>query len=205
MCHLWLSDHVHPHVQPAFPVLDNNTLWHGLPGCLFLSLFIAFCCGICCTAFVVMVITAALLRLSGPATWGSIWRSNCLRAPWLGIRVAGFYDDHKSGNIALEEAVVPGQTLPVLGELEQLVIDAKGGAIDRIYITLPMRYEKRIHELVTALSDTTCSVLLVPYIFTFNLLHSRASALNGIPLISIFDTPMLCVNQTGGRYCSSQA
>ena len=57
-----------------------------------------------------------------------------------------------------------------------------------------MRYEKRIHELVTALSDTTCSVLLVPDVFTFKLLHSRASELNGIPLISIFDTPMLGVN-----------
>ena len=34
-------------------------------------------------------------------------------------------------------------------------------------------------------------MLLVPDVFTFNLLHSRASELNGIPLISIFDTPML--------------
>ena len=105
---------------------------------------------------------------------------------WLGINVLGFYDDKKSGIIDVDNF-----NYPVLGKLEQLINDAKGGSIDRIYITLPMRYEKRIHELVTALSDTTCSVLLVPDVFTFNLLHSRASELNGIPLISIFDTPML--------------
>ncbi|MFN4318383.1 undecaprenyl-phosphate glucose phosphotransferase [Acinetobacter parvus] len=105
---------------------------------------------------------------------------------WLGINVLGFYDDKKSGIIDVDNF-----NFPVLGKLEQLINDAKGGSIDRIYITLPMRYEKRIHELVTALSDTTCSVLLVPDVFTFNLLHSRASELNGIPLISIFDTPML--------------
>ncbi len=105
---------------------------------------------------------------------------------WLGINVLGFYDDKKSGIIDIANSA-----FPIFGELDQLIIDAKGGAIDRIYITLPMRYEKRIHELVTALSDTTCSVLLVPDVFTFNLLHSRASELNGILLISIFDTPML--------------
>ncbi|HGO5397146.1 TPA: undecaprenyl-phosphate glucose phosphotransferase [Klebsiella michiganensis] len=105
---------------------------------------------------------------------------------WLGINVLGFYDDKKSGIIDIANSA-----FPIFGELDQLIIDAKGGAIDRIYITLPMRYEKRIHELVTALSDTTCSVLLVPDVFTFNLLLSRASELNGIPLISIFDTPML--------------
>lgn len=110
-------------------------------------------------------------------------------AQWLGIHVLGFYDDKKSGSVGIDQ-----KSVPILGELEQLVCDAKGGKIDRIYITLPMRYEKRIHELVTALSDTTCSVLLVPDVFTFKLLHSRASELNGIPLISIFDTPMLGVN-----------
>lgn len=108
---------------------------------------------------------------------------------WLGINVLGFYDDKKSGSIDVDSF-----NFPVLGKLEQLINDAKNGSIDRIYITLPMRYEKRIHELVTALSDTTCSVLLVPDVFTFNLLHSRASELNGIPLISIFDTPMLGVS-----------
>lgn len=130
----------------------------------------------------------------GAGYLGQHLATQLLATPWLGIRIVGFYDDHKSGSICLDETANLDEVIPVLGELEQLVIDAKGGAIDKIYITLPMRCEKRIHELVTELSDTTCSVLLVPDVFTFNLLHSRSSELNGIPFISIFDTPMLGVS-----------
>ncbi len=106
-------------------------------------------------------------------------------SPWLGIRVAGFYDDVVHGEVKVNQG-----TVKVLGELEQLVGDAKGGRLDRIYIALPMAQDKRIKYLVSQLSDTTCSVLLIPDIFTFNLLHARSIDVNGIPLISIFDTPL---------------
>lgn len=125
----------------------------------------------------------------GKTTLGVYLAEQLKLSPWLGICVVGFYDDNE-----IDAAEINGDVIPVLGELEQLVIDAKGGGIDRIYITLPMRYEKRIRDLVTELSDTTCSVLFVPDVFTFNLLHSRSFEVNGIPLISIFDTPMVGVN-----------
>lgn len=179
---------------PSFPSFSATILWPW-----FISVFMAF--------GIYRFLLRRLLRyirsrgynsrmaaIVGAGYLGQHLARQLLQAPWLGIRVAGFYDDHKSGDIGLDEHNPAGRSIPVLGELEQLIIDAKGGAIDRIYITLPMRYEKRIHELVTALSDTTCSVLLVPDIFTFNLLHSRSFELNGIPLISIFDTPMLGVS-----------
>jgi putative colanic acid biosynthesis UDP-glucose lipid carrier transferase len=116
-------------------------------------------------------------------------------APWLGIHVVGFYDDKATGSCNVNDIQIP-----VLGELEQLIADAKGGKIDRIYITLPMRYEERIRYIVTELSDTTCSVLLVPDVFTFNLLNSRSQEINGIPLISIFDTPMIGFNAFVKRF-----
>ncbi|WP_460881854.1 undecaprenyl-phosphate glucose phosphotransferase [Pseudaeromonas pectinilytica] len=108
---------------------------------------------------------------------------------WLGIKVLGFYDDLGEGH-----RMIGTEPLPVLGELEQLVNDARAGVLDRIYIALPMNQEKRIRYLISELSDTTCSVLLVPDVFTFNLLHSRALDVNGVPLISIFDTPMFGLN-----------
>lgn len=179
---------------PSFPLLDSKIHWQWFAGVLVSFAVYRFLLRYLLRRIRSHGYNSRTAAIVGAGYLGQHLAQQLLRAPWLGIRVAGFYDDHKSGDIALEQPVTSGQTIPVLGELEQLVLDAKGGAIDRIYITLPMRYEKRIHELVTALSDTTCSVLLVPDVFTFNLLHSRASELNGIPLISIFDTPMLGVS-----------
>jgi putative colanic acid biosynthesis UDP-glucose lipid carrier transferase len=108
-------------------------------------------------------------------------------SPWLGIHVIGFYDDtHNASPISNNEVNK--------GTLADLVNDAKSGAIDRVYIALPMSNESQIKNLVSELSDTTCSVLLIPDVFTFNLLHSRSLDINGVPLISIFDTPMVGLN-----------
>jgi len=111
------------------------------------------------------------------------------RAPWLGLNINGFYDDEVTGYVPLS-----GHEMPILGNLKKLVDDAKGQPIDRIYITLPMNQEERIQQLISELSDTTCSVLLVPDVFTFDLLHARSQEINGVPVISILDTPIDGVN-----------
>ncbi|MFR0689844.1 undecaprenyl-phosphate glucose phosphotransferase [Enterobacterales bacterium AE_CKDN230030158-1A_HGKHYDSX7] len=109
------------------------------------------------------------------------------RAPWMGLELLGFYDDER-----IEPVRLPGHRvqLGVSGNLEQLVQQARAGAFDRIYIALPMRSEERIRWLVDQLSDTTTSVYIVPDVFVFNLLHARAENIDGIPTISIFDSPM---------------
>ncbi|MCY1359638.1 UDP-glucose:undecaprenyl-phosphate glucose-1-phosphate transferase [compost metagenome] len=40
------------------------------------------------------------------------------------------------------------------------------------------------------MSDTTASVYIVPDVFIFELLHARSQNINGVPTISIFDSPM---------------
>ena len=57
-----------------------------------------------------------------------------------------------------------------------------------------MNQEESIQQLVENLSDTTCSVLLVPDVFTFDLLHARSQEINGVPVISILDTPLDGIN-----------
>lgn len=100
----------------------------------------------------------------------------------LGLKFLGFYDDNLSGNSSSETAIS--------GDLIKLVEDCKKGGIDRVYIALPMQAESRIKWLTKELSDTTASVYLVPDIFTFELLHARSETLNGIPTISIYDSPL---------------
>ncbi|MEN1226399.1 hypothetical protein AAIH20_35505, partial [Pseudomonas aeruginosa] len=50
-------------------------------------------------------------------------------------------------------------------------------------------------KLVHQLADTTCSVLLIPDVFTFNILHSRIEEMNGVPVVPLYDTPLSGVNR----------
>lgn len=59
------------------------------------------------------------------------------------------------------------------GDLDSLVKKARAGGIDTVLVTLPMRAETRIREVLKQLSDSTVSVYVVPDIFVFDLLHSR--------------------------------
>lgn len=111
---------------------------------------------------------------------------NIMATPWMGIRVIGFYDDK------LEPGHIPDNNLglPVLGSLSKLSFDAHCGEYDEVYIALPMRAEKRMKELVRDLANTSIQVQFVPDIFTFNLINSRIKDIGGIPIISVYDSPL---------------
>ena len=109
--------------------------------------------------------------------------------PWLGYRVLGFYDDRVESNT--EERRLSGEDISVNGGLEQLYQDAHDGKIDIVFITLPMRAELRMHSLINRLADTTVSAYLIPDVFSFDLLHSRLTCLQGIPALSIYDSPLV--------------
>ncbi|KQQ57275.1 undecaprenyl-phosphate glucose phosphotransferase [Pseudomonas sp. Leaf127] len=104
-------------------------------------------------------------------------------APWMGLKLLGFYDSCPQQTDLRSR----GLRVPVLGNLEQLIEDARCGRIDKVYIT---QAEPQLRELITGLSDTTASVYLIPDVFTFELLHARSESINGLPTISIFDSPM---------------
>ncbi len=109
----------------------------------------------------------------------------------MGLDLLGFFDDKHREPVRLGKSQIK---LPISGGLEALVEQARAGDIDRVYITLPMRSEARIKWLVNQLSDTTASVYIVPDIFVFELLHARSQNINGVPTISIFDSPMTGAN-----------
>ncbi|MEZ6135649.1 MAG: undecaprenyl-phosphate glucose phosphotransferase [Pirellulaceae bacterium] len=82
----------------------------------------------------------------------------------------------------------------LLGNLEALVASAKAGAVDTVFVTLPMRAESRIRWLLDELADTTASAYIVPDFFVFELLHSRWSSIGGLPAVSVFETPLYGVD-----------
>ncbi|MGB9092731.1 MAG: undecaprenyl-phosphate glucose phosphotransferase [Gallionella sp.] len=98
-------------------------------------------------------------------------------APWMGLRVAGIYDDQDHG------------LLPVNGKLSNLVEDVNAGRIDYVYITLPSGEEMRSVQLIDDLADTTTTVCVVPDHFVFDLLHAQWNSLGGMPVVSVFASP----------------
>lgn len=103
---------------------------------------------------------------------------------YSGMRVLGFYDDrsrHRS-----ETPEIDGD---IVGDLGQLVEDARAGVVDRIYIALPLKAEPRIASIVHLLADTTATVFVVADFLVSDLLHARWSAVGDIPVVSVFDTP----------------
>ncbi|AMO78190.1 undecaprenyl-phosphate glucose phosphotransferase [Pseudomonas citronellolis] len=131
------------------------------------------------------------VAIAGAGALGQRLAVNIASAPWMGLDLLGFFDDKQRDPIRLANSKI---RLPISGDLEQLVEQARAGQIDRVYITLPMRSEARIKWLVAQLSDTTVSVYIVPDVFVFELLHSRSQNINGVPTISIFDSPMTGAN-----------
>lgn len=109
--------------------------------------------------------------------------------PWIGFSVTGIYNDT---HVQLDDIFYAGN-------FEQLVEDAKNGKLDRIYIAMNMGDEKKLKNLVKKLTNTTCSVMLIPDVFTFNILQSRIEEVNGVPVVPLFDTPMNGINMVFKR------
>ena len=62
--------------------------------------------------------------------------------------------------------------------------------INTVYIALPLANVPRVAELLNALRDTTASVYFVPDVFAFDLIHGRMVEINGMPALSICETPI---------------
>lgn len=118
-------------------------------------------------------------------------------SPELGLQLVGFYDDRP----AHRTSELPDDVGSRLGRTQQLVELARRGGVHRIYITLPMRAEGRIRDLLHQLADTTASVYLVPDFFVFELLHARWTDIDGLPVVSVFENPFYGVDGILKRSC----
>ncbi len=111
-------------------------------------------------------------------------------SPELGLKLIGFYDDRPGERTP----PIPTSLGPRIGTIDELVEHARQGCVDMIYITFPMRAEDRIRGILDRLSDTTASVYIVPDFFVFELLHSRWTSINGLPVVSVFENPFYGVD-----------
>lgn len=128
--------------------------------------------------------------IAGKTKLGLQVEAKVKNAPWLGLKFEGYYDDRLAPRD--DDDSVP--EVDGIGRFDTLIKRARAGEIDYIYITLPMRAERRIAELLNALADTTASVYIVPNFFIFDLLHGKLSSLDGIPVLGLFESPFYGVD-----------
>lgn len=132
------------------------------------------------------------VALAGSMPAGVNLLNSFINEPWLGFVVRGVYDDISDEEITKLNSLYAGN-------LNDLINEAKAGKLGRIYIAMSMGSEGKIKNLVRELTDTTCSVMLIPDIFTFNILQSRTEEVNGVPVVSLFDTPLNGINMVFKR------
>jgi putative colanic acid biosynthesis UDP-glucose lipid carrier transferase len=103
----------------------------------------------------------------------------------LGMRLVGFYDDRLAPRLHR----ISEEYGAVVGNIDQLVEDARAGRIDLVYIALPLKAEVRINSIVRRMADTTATVCVVADFMVFDLSHPQWGSVGGIPVVSIFDSP----------------
>ncbi len=103
--------------------------------------------------------------------------------PWMGLEVVGFLDDHKTGPDILGTTEEAGALIDRF--------EAEGRPIHYVYLALPLSAATRIEAITDALSTRLAHVCLVPDLLQFNILNSRVTDVDGLPVIHLIDeTPM---------------
>jgi len=118
-----------------------------------------------------------------------------IEAPWMGLRFVGYYDDRRP----VEERIDPRTRERLLGDMERLIRDVLEGDVDRVYITLPLRAEIRIKDLIDRLAETPVEILYVPDFFIFSMLRAQWEQIGTLNVVNVVTTPFLGVSGVAKR------
>ncbi len=107
---------------------------------------------------------------------------------WTGFQIKAFFDDdeNKTGSNI--------NNIPVLNskDISQYIED---NDVVELWITLPLRNEARVKELLHELRHLTISIKYIPDIFGFNLLNQEVSEIAGVPILQLNGTPIQGMNR----------
>ena len=110
--------------------------------------------------------------------------SRTLATSWMGLKMAGFYDDRLDGQRinAPDCGVVKGDTTDLLAL-------ARADEVDMVCIALPFKAEQRIGELIAQFADTPSAIYMAQDYESYQLLHGQMVMMGGVPVVSIFESP----------------
>lgn len=104
---------------------------------------------------------------------------------WTGLTVRGFLDDDP----ALAGTVVDG--VPVLGTLADVHATIAEKGIDQVIAAIPFSENGKLPGLLTTLTTETVDVRIVPDLAGFGALNMSISDLDGLPLVSLRESPLI--------------
>lgn len=117
-------------------------------------------------------------------------------APWMGLKLIGFYDDRHPN----QERARSQRGITIKGTIDDLISHAEAGDVDQVYITLPLRAEQRIKDLISRLAEIPhLSILYAPDFFVFNMLHARWEQIGNLHVVNVVTTPFLGVSGVAKR------
>ena len=135
------------------------------------------------------------VAIIGATEIGSELKTIVEKESWLGFSFVGYFDDRVKTDKGRHQKNVQ----KLSGNTSELIERVNKQGIDIVFITLPLKAEKRIKEILVALADTTVAVYYAPDLFGFDLLRSKMENLSGIPVISIHDTPFYGIDGVSKR------
>ena len=105
------------------------------------------------------------------------------QSPWLGYKIAGFFDDKLS-----QGETVAG--MPILGSIADGIELAKTSQWRKAYIALPLKAQDKIEEIIDQLADSAVDIELIPDIFGFELINAKISQVGSLPVIALQASPI---------------
>jgi len=130
-------------------------------------------------------VRAQSVAIYGATELGASLEGRIQSMPWSGYNFVGYFDDRKTNGT---RRFISDSSL-IKGGSQELIQQAKAGEIDTIFITLPLAAEKRIKQLLNELADTTVSAYMMLDLFSFDLLSASWLDIQGMPAISVFESP----------------
>lgn len=103
---------------------------------------------------------------------------------WMGLNPTCVIDD----NAALQGSEI--ESVPVSGTIDQLAQIVESSDIAEVFICLSQTEYGKMAELFDRLTRTHAIVKYVPDIFSFSLMCARLSSVGGIPVVSVYDSPL---------------
>ena len=105
-----------------------------------------------------------------------------------GIDLVGYVDD-RDGDRCHKDAASR-----IVGGFDDLPELIQRHQVRDVYIVLPLSMQPRIANLLAALQDSAVSIHYVPDVFGVNIIQGRVDSLDGMPVVSLLDSPFQGVN-----------